>query len=103
MNLVIGGRRAGKTTKLIKMAHHYDACILVINKAEAERVSVQAEEMDKPIRYPVTFSEFFSGRMRGSSVRKILIDNAEQFIEHACFGLDIEAISLTHGDGKECL
>ena len=95
MKLLWSGRRAGKTTKAILLAHETGAYLIVINREEALRVSKLADAMDKPIRFPVTIEEFLHGGMKGSYVRNLVIDNADEIFNRIFDGFEIEMITFT--------
>lgn len=98
MKLICKPRRAGKTTEAIIRAAESGAYLIVKNRAEAQRISKQAEEMNLKIRFPVTFDELLKGQMQGSFVRNVVIDNADMLLQAICPGLEIEAITLNSGE-----
>ena len=93
MITVIKGRREGKTTELIKMAHERGGYIVCLNRTEAQRVFEHAMELGMLIRLPITFHEFLRGDYRTKGVSEVYIDNLE--IALAQMPLPVYAISLT--------
>lgn len=87
--------RHGKTMDAIRIAAETGAYLIVIDQREAKRVAELAQVMGLNIRYPVTFDEFERHRMRGSHVRKVVIDNADEFLRRMFGGLTIEAATWT--------
>ena len=88
MQVTIGERQSGKTTKLIKRSAAEGSYILAVNKHQASAIFKQASEMGVKIPFPVTINEVLNYRnfvqctkshsntMEGTSVYKkgILID-----------------------------
>ena len=89
MKILRKGRRTGKTTEAIKVANETGAYLVVHSKEEAKRVS------DDTDRFPITYSELLKGKMEGSFVRNIVIDNLEVFLQRALPGVKIELITTT--------
>jgi len=89
MEIIVLPRGKGKTTEAIKRANEEGAYLLVHDLNEARRISSLC------VRLPVTFDEFLDGKMRRSWVRKIVIDNADMFIQRVCESINVEAITLT--------
>lgn len=74
LQIMVGGRRSGRTTACIKWAAENDAYIVCANQREARRIADCAREMGLNIKFPVTFDEM---PMRGAWPTKIAIDNAD--------------------------
>ena len=81
MKIYNGGRGNGKTAKLIRYAAKYGYAILVRDKQAAEYVENTARKMGILIRQPITLADLKRSKLRGSFVRGILIDNAEQVLQ----------------------
>lgn len=81
MKIYNGGRGNGKTAKLIRDASKYGYAILVRDKQAAEYIENTARKMGVLIRQPITLADLKRSKMRGSFVRGILIDNAEQVLQ----------------------
>jgi hypothetical protein len=95
MQIVNKARAMGKTTEAIKKAHETGAYMICLDRQEALRLSKQAEDMNMPIRFPVTWEEFLhSGKLKGSHVRNVVIDNADEIFLRMFSGLKIEMITL---------
>ncbi len=93
MELKVKPRRMGKTTKAIEQAAMSGAYIVVATRQDAQRVAKQAKEMECNIRFPVTFDELLSGKMKGSFVRNIVIDDGDRLIQRVCSGLMVEMVT----------
>lgn len=95
MQKIIKGRGEGKTTELIKMSYKTGDYIVVCTEARRKAICEQAKEMGLHIPYPVIFEEYQQCRFRGSFVRKILIDDADDMLRHIFKEVEIEAITMT--------
>jgi hypothetical protein len=93
--LIARPQRHGKTIEAIRLAAETGAYLIVVHAQEAMRVNELAKSMNLDIRYPVTFDEFDRTRMRGSMVRNVVIDNADEFLRRMFSGLTIDAATWT--------
>lgn len=99
MKVICGGRRTGRTTKLIEMAAEAEArrevsYIVCLNQKEARRIANQATSMDLNIGFPVTFDEFRHQQLAGQNIQNLFIDNAE-FLLQSFTPIRIKAITIT--------
>lgn len=85
MKIYSGGRQNGKTAKLISYAEKYGYAILVRDRQAAEYIENTAHKMGARIRQPITLADLKRSKLRGSFVRGILIDNAEQVLQEMLF------------------
>jgi hypothetical protein len=83
-------RRAGKTFEAVKLAIETDSYLVVPNRDQALLLSKQYPEL----RFPITWEEFISTRMRGSWIKKIVIDNLDQCISQMA-PVTIEAVTMS--------
>lgn len=109
MQVTIGERQSGKTTKLIKRSAAEGSYILVATKRQANNIFKQASEMGIKIPFPVTIDEVLNYRnfvqctkshsntMEGTSVYKkgILIDEISSVLEYIFNGIPIHEITIT--------
>lgn len=95
MRKIIKGRGEGKTAELIKMSHKTGYYIIVCTEARRKAICKQAIEMGLLIPYPVIFEEYQRYHFRGSFVRKILIDDADDMLRYIFKEVEIEAITMT--------
>lgn len=91
MKFLIKPRRGGKTVDAVKLANETGAYLVVRNQNWAREV----DQLYKPNRFPVTYADVLEGRMRGSFVRNIVIDDVDAFIQYACMGLIVEACTMS--------
>lgn len=100
MQVICRGKQTGKTEEAIRIASSTGAYLVVISRAEAQRVSALADQMRLPIRHPVTADELAMNQMRKSWVRNVVIDNAELVLARIFSHLTIEAVTLTQPDAS---
>lgn len=86
MNFIHEPRRAGKTTKLIKLADNYNGYIVCIDRREQERVFSVSQKMKERgeiqgINFPITFSDFLNKNYAGRGCKKLFIDNADMLLQ----------------------
>lgn len=106
MNIVIGKRCSGKTTRLIERSAKEGIYILVANKAMARCIADQAKEMGLDIPFPVTLDEYLRGnKFQGSSIRwdGLLIDDLDMVLNRMFRGIPIREITLTDRGNVEKL
>ncbi len=101
MILIHKPRRAGKTTKLIKLASKGKYKIIVCHsRQEVDRVWNKILEMEKnkEIKYrppqPITYEDFLQKRYCGHNIESFLIDNIDIFIQSFAL-VKVEAITLS--------
>ena len=89
-------RGEGKTRKIIELAVKNKAYIIVTDRRRAQSVYEMAVKMGFPgMLFPVTVSEYMSNKMRGSYVKNVLLDDADDILQHIFSTVRINAISLT--------
>ena len=106
MNVVIGERCSGKTTRLIERSAKEGIYILVANKEMARCVADQAKDMGLEIPYPVTVGEYLRGnKFQGSSIRRdgLLIDDLDMVLDLLFRGIPIREVTLTDRGNVEKL
>lgn len=93
---IIGERRSGKTTELIRRSAETGAYILVANKYTASLIFKQAKLNDYDIPYPITIVDVLS-RTINKSVRSkgILIDELDMILSGLFDGVPIHAATIT--------
>ena len=95
MEYIFGGRRSGKTQKIIELAEELNAYIIVPNRCMALSVRDQAEKTGHHILFPVTLHEVMRSKNTGF-VKDCLIDNADILLEAILTqqGWNIQAVSM---------
>ncbi|EAD6849635.1 replicase [Listeria monocytogenes] len=81
--IIIGGKRTGKTTKIIQLSAENGRYILVKDKNEADNLAKLAIKLGLNIPYPVTIQEVGNGKLEGSIIRRdgLYVDNALDLLE----------------------
>lgn len=97
MEIILGDRRSGKTTELIKRSAETGCYILVANKNEAINLFNQAKLMNLNIPYPVTVGEYLICNFRSSPIRRdgLLIDDFESVVGMIFSGIPINAVAIS--------
>lgn len=107
MDIIIGKRGYGKTTKLIRRSAEENIYILTTDGLRAKRIAKMAKEMGLDIPYPVTVNEYFlDDRFKGSSIRRdgLLIDDADDVFKTIFAGIPIKEITITdNNDVGNCI
>lgn len=93
---IIGERRSGKTTELIRRSAETGAYILVANKYTASLIFNQAKMNDYDIPYPITINEVLSGNISNYVMSKgILIDELDMILSGLFNRVPIHAVTIT--------
>ena len=98
MNVVIGERCSGKTTRLIERSAKEGIYILAPTKNMARCIVDQAKGMGLEIPYPITVGEYLRGnKFQGSSIRRdgLLIDDLDMVLHQLFGGIPIREVTLT--------
>ena len=85
----------GKSRKAIMQAAMTDAYIICCHRQDAIRLMKEAEELNLPIRFPITIDEYLRDRMMGSRVRNIVIDDLDRMLPALFPNLKIEMITMS--------
>lgn len=96
MQIIMRGRRNGKTTELIKMCAENGGYIVCRSKEIAKMIQVQAKEMGLSIPLPLSYTEFISGSYYGRRIEKIYIDDADELLKRLAHGVVLEAITISN-------
>ena len=95
MKKIFKPRGKGKTTELIKLSAKTNTYILVANKKRQKEVARLAESMGMIIPYPVTLEDYMRTQFRGSFIKHILIDDADDILQNIFNTVVIDAITIT--------
>lgn len=96
MKKIVKPRASGKTTELIRLSEATGAYIIVSNQKRAHDLFVFAESLGYKIPYPVPFEH--CRRTKGSFVKNILIDDADDLLSILFPGMIIDAITMTESE-----
>jgi hypothetical protein len=94
MNILIGGRQRGKTTRLLRMADPIGATIVVVHLADKQRLIVQARDLGLSVPLVLTFDDVRQGRHRGLSIDHLVIDDADRLLQSLFPGARIDTITF---------
>ena len=95
MDKIILGRGEGKTFELIKRSYETNTYILTLNRKRADILFRQAHESGYNILYPVTVEDYFGTKFRGTFIKHILIDDADDVLQQIFNTVVIDAITMT--------
>ena len=96
MDVIYKGRGKGKSTELIKRSVETNSYIIVDTMQRAYSLKRQAEKLGYPeMLFPVTIDEYLIYKFRGSYVRHVLLDDADNILQHIFRDVTIDVISLT--------
>ena len=101
MKLIILNQKGGKTRLLINKSAETGYYMVVINHAEAIRVSDVARKMGLNIPFPISFDEFIARNFYPQGIKGFLIDNADYLLRHMARGVDIDVVTWTQLKEKD--
>ncbi len=90
MKVLLGKRRSGRTTELIKKSAVDRFYIVCHSQKECSRVFEEAKKMKLSIPFPITFDELRK-KLTGPGVRGVHIDNADLLLEQLA-GVEIGTV-----------
>lgn len=94
MKKIIKGRGEGKTKELIQLSHDTNTYILVANRSRQRELFWLAHELGIYIHNPVTVEDYMRTQFRGSFIKHILIDDADDVLKTIFSNLTIDAITM---------
>lgn len=96
MNIIYKNRGKGKTTELIKISAEKYLYILVADKNRQREVFNLARDLNLNIPFPITVEDYFrSDKLRGSFIKTILIDDADDILQQIFNTVIIDTITIT--------
>lgn len=102
MNIIYKSKGKGKTTELIKMSAEKNLYILVADRNRQREVFNLSRDLNLNIPFPITVEEYFrSGKLRGSFISTILIDDADDVLQQIFNTVVIDTITITDKENKE--
>lgn len=86
MEVITGGRRTGRTQKLIRLAAEAEArgevsYIVCHSHQEATRIFRLADELGLKIGFPLSYEEFLTRKYSGMNIANLYIDNVEYLLQ----------------------
>lgn len=102
MKVIYGRRQTGRTTQLIEMVHEAEkrgelSYIVCAGHEQANRIAKRAEEMGKPVPFPITYSEYLNG-VHGYKELHLYVDNLDHLIRELSIPNLVEAVVLERND-----
>lgn len=97
-------RQSGKSRDLIKMSAVTGYYIVTANMVRAKILFDLAQKYGFNIPYPFTVEEYLkSGKLKGSFIKKILIDDADAVLQAVFDTVCIEAITMTYDENDKTI
>lgn len=97
MDVIIRPRGGGKTTEIVKKTIENDGVLLVHSRAEKDRLILKHPE----IRGRIETYDTYTFESRGSSIRKIYIDELDAFLRMIFSNAVIGGVSINGIDRKD--
>jgi hypothetical protein len=87
MELIVGGRRTGRTTLLIQRCAEAEkrgeiSYIVCQSHQQAYAIATKAKEMGLMIGFPITYHEFLGKTYYGRNIKNFFLDNLEILLAH---------------------
>ena len=101
MKIIAKPRCTGKTTELIKISARTNTYILVLNGKRQKEVARLADSMNMIIPYPITLEDYMRTQFRGSFIKHILIDDADDILQRFFNTVMIDAITITEANNED--
>lgn len=98
MKKIILGRGEGKTKELIQLSHDTNTYILVADRSRQREIFSFARDLGITIPNPVTVEDYMRTHFRGSFIKHILIDDADDVLKTIFYNLIIDAITMRKDD-----
>lgn len=94
-DLILGTRRSGKTTELIKRSARDGLYILTSTKGKARQLFDQARAIGYEIPFPVTWEDFQRCHFHGSviQIEGLLIDDLDTFVSYILKGIPVRGVT----------
>lgn len=102
MNIILGGRRSGKTVLIVRLSYENQIPILVGSHKCAERIKLVAEKMNLKIPEPIVYNEHMEDKFAGSPSKEVYIDDADWVLQCMLRTIKINAITMNN-DGFNVL
>lgn len=86
MKVILRHRKTGRTQDLILMCSKAEkrgeiSYIVCASQEEARRIFEEAEALESPIAFPITYYEFRAQQYAGRNIQNFFIDNADHFLQ----------------------
>ena len=95
MKKIIRPRQSGKTSELIRMSEQTQTYIVTPTMARAKITAQMAQELGHNIPFPVSLAEYLRSGFRGTFIKHILIDDADDVLQELFREVQIDAITMT--------
>jgi hypothetical protein len=102
MKIITGGRRTGKTTKLVMNAAKTCSQIVCMDHQSVAhtRSLIDILGLRGFLPIPITYHELLEGKMERTDRKNISIDDAQVFLRYIIGNVKIDAISIEKEDNE---
>lgn len=100
MQILLGPRKSGKTTELIKLAEKHDLYIVTPTRLMAHNLKDQAKDLGYLIHMPITWDDFIQKKYYGTNINGFLIDQIDLCLMQQSI-VPIKAITATYSEKRE--
>lgn len=102
MKIILRHRKTGRTQELILLCSQAEkrgevSYIVCANQQEARRIFEEAETLESPISFPITYYEFRAQQYAGHNIQNFFIDNADHFLQ-SLTPVPIQAVTMEQID-----
>ncbi len=95
MDVIVGGRRSGKTTRLIRLAESNRAVIICPSEGHCNKVRDEADRLGLKIPVPRTFNELIGpSSMDRPPPLPVIIDNADVLLRDLCGNKELIGVAI---------
>ena len=86
MKVILRDRHTGRTQDLILMCSHAEkhgeiSYIVCSDQQEARRIFEEAQALNLPVAFPITYYEFRAHQYAGKNIDNFYIDTADHFLQ----------------------
>jgi hypothetical protein len=87
MKVILRHRHTGRTQELILLCSQAEqrgevSYIVCSAQSEAHRIYREAQALESPIAFPITYDEFRYREYAGQEIKNFYIDNADHLLQH---------------------
>lgn len=98
MKVILRHRHTGRTQDLILMCSQAEkrgevSYIVCAGQSEAHRIFHEAQTLESPIAFPITYDEFKNREYAGYNIKNFYIDNADHFLQ-SLTTVPIQAVTM---------
>lgn len=98
MKVILRHRNTGRTQELILLCSQAEkrgeaSYIVCSTEREAHRIFVEAQDLESPVAFPITYDEFLNRQYAARNIQNFFIDNADQLLQYFTV-VTIQAVTM---------